>query len=407
MEIDFSNKEFIINPFPILEKYRKEHAVVWAKEDTFFALSYKACEDLLKNENLGYPTNEDNSSKSWKELFNNKHITSILFQLEKSDKFMSMWMNLRNNEDHNRIRKLFLPAFRKNAIDELQGQINLLCDELIDELKTKKEADLVHDFCLPLTTQTLLHLLGLNEEKSQDILNLSYQLYQTLRISPPHQTIINRKKYIVECARFFNDILNTESKISNDGFLHYLRQKINSKELSEDEFIANATFLFIAGYNSTQSLISNTIKLLLQNNLWTTINQNNFEHLNSAINESLRFEAPAPYISKFVLNDFSYGGVDFKRGQAIYILLISANRDENVFENANIFNLHRKPNNHFSFGLGRNYCIGTFLAMAQTETAIKKLRENFPNLTLIGENSVEWNTAGNADRSLEKLKVKL
>ena len=118
---------------------------------------------------------------------------------------------------------------------------------------------------------------------------------------------------------------------------------------------------------------------------WNLLRNSPDELAGSAVDEFLRFDAPLHLFERTATEDTEIGGVLVKEGQKIAALLGSANRDEEMFENADKLDLTRSPNPHIGFGAGIHFCIGAPLARMEMTTALPQLVKKYPSLQLKGE----------------------
>jgi unspecific monooxygenase len=96
----------------------------------------------------------------------------------------------------------------------------------------------------------------------------------------------------------------------------------------------------------------------------------------------LRYESPLPLFERWVLQDFSYEGVELKQGMEVALLYASGNRDERRFVNADQLDVTRQDNPHLTFGLGTHYCLGAPLARLELQVASATLLRRLPNIRL-------------------------
>ena len=107
--------------------------------------------------------------------------------------------------------------------------------------------------------------------------------------------------------------------------------------------------------------------------------------IESAIEETMRFDTPLQFFERRVLAPMTYAGVEWPRGTRLALYYASANRDPEVFAAPETFDLRRDPNPHLAFGLGLHYCIGAPLARLELQAALRVLVERLPELRLAGE----------------------
>jgi cytochrome P450 len=384
MSIDLNDKDFIQNPYPALEELRKTYPVYQQGNDSIIITGYKECTELLKKEEIGFPDLQNNIEESWFSLLNKNDIQSLAMQLKKCQTFNLHTLAFKNPPEHTRLKKLFLKAFRKTAIEELHNAIEKICDNLILHLKDKKEIDLVEDFCMPFTNNVILYLMGYEGDDGEYMRQLSIALLDSMKM---HLTLEEKKKGIeskILWAKKAKEFFDNPALLSNDGLLHYLRNRIAEGELSEDEFTSNAALLIMAGQETTQSYLASCFYHFLKNNI-----ARDEQTIAAGMQEVLRIEPPNLYITKFVRKSFKYGDCNFTPGMKVHFFLAAANRDEKIFIKNNDFIIDRDNNEHISFGSGVHYCIGSFLALKETEIALQKLNKSFPHLKL-KEEKVLW-----------------
>jgi cytochrome P450 len=151
-----------------------------------------------------------------------------------------------------------------------------------------------------------------------------------------------------------------------------------------------AVNLAIAGYLSTTFLISTGVLNLLKTpGAWQAL-RNAPSQVPQAVEEMLRFDAPAQLVDRFAAVDVELGGVALKAGDAVTAVLGSANHDPDMFPNPDVFDITRNPAGHYGFGGGIHYCLGAPLARLVAPVALGALIEAFPNPALAG--IAQWAT---------------
>ncbi len=93
----------------------------------------------------------------------------------------------------------------------------------------------------------------------------------------------------------------------------------------------------------------------------------------SAADEIVRYVSPVMSFMRTVTEDHTYQGVDLRAGDRLFLLYQSANRDEDVFDDPDVFKVDRSPNPHLGFGIGTHYCLGANLARAEISVVFEEL----------------------------------
>jgi cytochrome P450 len=140
------------------------------------------------------------------------------------------------------------------------------------------------------------------------------------------------------------------------------------------------TILF-AGHETTTTLIGNTVRLLLQHPDQLEAVSADPTLLPSAVTEVLRYDPPVPGMYRTTTKDVEIGGVWLPAGSHLQLAYASANRDEDVFDEPDRFDIHRaKDQPILSFGRGIHFCLGANLAQTEVREVVAQLLESLPGL---------------------------
>jgi len=106
--------------------------------------------------------------------------------------------------------------------------------------------------------------------------------------------------------------------------------------------------------------------------------------LPSAVEEMLRWVAPVIHFRRTATRDLELRGQKIREGDKVVMFYPSANHDEEVFPNPDVFDVGRTPNDHLSFGVGQHFCLGSSLARLELKILFEELLARLPNVTLAG-----------------------
>ncbi|ULN43923.1 cytochrome P450 [Mycolicibacterium crocinum] len=141
--------------------------------------------------------------------------------------------------------------------------------------------------------------------------------------------------------------------------------------------------LLLAGHDTTSNLIGNSVVALLDHPDQLARLRAEPDLIDDGIEELLRFTAPvAVGAPRVALEDLEFSGTRIPKGSRVFGMLISANRDESVFADADALDLSRTPNKHLAFASGSHYCLGHHLARLEGRIAITQLLERFDHLEI-------------------------
>jgi cytochrome P450 PksS len=170
--------------------------------------------------------------------------------------------------------------------------------------------------------------------------------------------------------------------------------------------LAMILLLLVAGHETTVNLIGNGVLALLEHPEQLERLRTDPTLIRSAVEELLQYDPPVPVASeRYAREDLSLAGVAIGRGDLVYAVLGSANRDERKFARPDALDLAREPNPHVAFGNGPHYCIGAPLARLEGQIAINTLLQRLPELRLDVQRTTLRRQPGWGLHGLESLPV--
>jgi cytochrome P450 len=173
--------------------------------------------------------------------------------------------------------------------------------------------------------------------------------------------------------------------------------------LADDEISALCALILFAGHETTTNLLCNAMVTFTRNPEQFDLLRANPALINSAVEEVLRYEGPVKVLTRWVLEDHERVGTKIKAGERVLLVQQSANRDADVFDAADKFDIQRPTQPlHVGFGRGIHACLGAQLARIEARVALPKILERLPGLTVTAD--VTWKPSI-ASRSVAGLTV--
>jgi cytochrome P450 len=274
------------------------------------------------------------------------------------------------------------------------------------ERKRKGATDLVAGYALPLPATVIAELLGVAAEDHARFHRWSNRLVSVssrrdmLRALPAALSFVRYLRNLVERRR---------AGPEDDLITALIRAEEAGDKLSEDELLAMAFLLLVAGHETTVNLIASGTLALLEHPEQTERLRRDPSLTKTAVEELLRYTSPVEMaIERYAREDAEIGGRRIPRGELVLAVLGSANRDERHFENPDVLDLARDPNRHLAFGRGGvHHCLGAPLARMEGQVALSALLRRFPGARLaMAPESLHWRR-GLFLRGLEKLPLVL
>jgi len=319
---------------------------------------------------------------------------------------LSRWMVFVDPPEHTRLRKLVDHVFRPKAIERMRENVQALVEELVAELKTKKEFDFVHDFAYPLPVLVISEMLNVPREDrerikhwSDDIMTL---VFGALDVKDRHE---RARVAFMDMSNYLAAIIKERrNNLGHDLLSLLLAAEERGDALSEKEVIATCILLLFGGHETTTNLLANGLRALLINNQWELLKQKP-ELMGQAIEEILRWDGPSKAMWRIAKEDVEIGGKAVKAGDKLLLVQVGANRDPSQFERPDEFDITREKTQHCGFGYAVHYCIGAPIARLEGMLTFKLLMEELPNLELATD-SWEWQPTV-LNRSLKALPVRV
>lgn len=343
---------------------------------------YTVCRDVLKSPNWRTRPEANNILE--------KLYLGIIDDPEKGDPFLDSII-AKDRDEHSRIRKLIQPAFTFRMMQKWKSAAEMIAKELVNQIESLSEIDFVASLANPLPLAMICEILGVPLADREKLLRLGRTL-AIIGLDLPRTTQEKQEleKASDELTTYIAQLLNERKRCPQEDLLSVLANAENEGDtLTDREIIATASFLLIAGFETTVNLLSvGTLVLLAHRDQLTQLAMNH-DLVPNLVEEALRFVSPVQYTARTVDTDIELlDGTRVRRGQTIIVILAGANRDPAIFDNPNAFQLMREnARKHVAFGFGAHHCIGAQLARLEAETLWRELLLRFPDVE-------SWQLAG-------------
>ncbi|MEN3976077.1 cytochrome P450 [Emcibacter sp. SYSU 3D8] len=284
---------------------------------------------------------------------------------------------------HTFFRRLVQDDFKPGAIARLRPRLERIADELLDAVEDKETWDLHDDFSFPLPVTIICEIFGVPTDDLRQFKKWSDTSVAALSAQDPSayvEELMRMRDYLVALLHEKHDDLDDEGLLARIA-----RARRDGAELSDEEAVSLVLQLFVAGNETTTSLITNVMMRLLGDGYqWADFCAGKID-MKNLINESLRYDPPLLAMFRTTAGDETIAGTRIPAGTKVMIHYAAANRDPDVFENPETFDVHRPVRKITSFALGVHFCIGAELAKLEAEVMLEALRKRCPNLEMIDE----------------------
>jgi cytochrome P450 len=281
---------------------------------------------------------------------------------------------------HDSLRALVSRAFTPSRIAALEPEIRRIARTLIEEFANRGRAELMSEFARQLPSRVIGALLGVPPERREAFLEWT----ETLVEASPANALDERFRHpATQIYREFAGLLTERRAARRDDLVSALLDaEIDGRRLSEPELLGFCFVLIVAGNDTTTNLIGNGAVLLADHPDQRKLLVGAPARIPAAIEEMLRFEAPAQALPRIARRDVALGGATIPEGAQALLLWGAANRDERVFRDADRFDVARDARGHLAFGTGIHFCLGAHLARLEARIAFEELLARLPDYTL-------------------------
>lgn len=363
MELD---KAWIQDPWPLYHELRRQgplrRVVMPDGVPGWLVTDYAQAKALLEDRRLS------KSLRRARELFPPGTLGSYGSQLAE---------HMLNDDppNHTRLRKLVTKAFTSRVVSRLRPRIETIADELLDGIDG--EVDLIEAFAFPLPMSVISELLGVPHEDRKRL-----QVWSRVFSSgTPAEPLAAANR---ELTAYLRELIAAKRATPTEDLLSDLAHVVEDGDrLSEDELVAMAFLLIIAGHETTVHLISNAVLSLLRHPEQARRLRHDPSLLPGAVEEFLRTGSPLHIASvRFTTETMVVGDVEIPAGEFVMVSLLAANADGARFPDPHTLDVTRAAGGHLAFGHGIHYCVGAPLARMEGEIAIGRLLARFPTLRL-------------------------
>ena len=316
------------------------------------------------------------------------------------------WLLFQSGDAHTRVRKLIMKVFTPRAVRALAPRIEGLVEELVAPMLERGTSEVIADLAYPLPATVICELLGVPAADRDKNRAWSAIVAPTFDPMCPDSHIKDAVTAMDEWDAYIRALLAERRRTPGDALLDaMLAVEEDGASLTEDEVAANATFLFLAGHETTTNLIGNGLYALLQHPAQLDRMRAEPGLIENAIEELLRFDSPVQFAPRVALEPIEIEGVKLEQELPVMLALGSANRDPRRYERPDDLDVARPDPKPLSFGGGPHFCVGAALARLEAKHAFAALVGKTRTLELASER-VTWRPSLTL-RSLTELRLGL
>lgn len=290
--------------------------------------------------------------------------------------------------DHDVRRRTVTPGVSPATLADLEPVIRQRAGKILDELPVGETFDWVDKVSIELTTQMLATLFDFPFEDRHllpywsDIMMTSEDLTGSAQIDEEE-----RRKIMLDCVAYFERLWKERAaQPPKNDFISLLAHGEHTKNMDRMEFLGTLFLLIVGGNDTTRNSISGGVVALNDNPDQYQKLRDNPGLLPSMVSEIIRYQTPLTHMRRTATQDTVLRGKKISAGDKVVMWYASGNRDEEIIDNPNSFNIERdNARHHLSFGFGVHRCMGNRLAEMQLRTVWEEIMNRFHTVEMVGE----------------------
>ncbi|TQM75830.1 cytochrome P450 [Thermopolyspora flexuosa] len=293
---------------------------------------------------------------------------------------------------HARLRRIVSRAFSPKMLNDLTDDIQRAATRIVDDVLREGPRDFVEQVAARLPITVICDMMGIPEELREKVhrhvdVSTAYtgvrsSLGRTIRMAASNvHALFELQRMVIKLGHERvrnprNDLISALVNANVDG------EKLTDKELGS--FFA---MLLVAGNETARNTMAHGLRLLTINPDQRELLLSDFDrYIGGAIEEMVRYVSPIIQFRRNVTQETELRGVTLKPGDQVALFYGSANRDEEVFEDPDRFDITRSPNPHVGFGgPGPHFCLGANLARKEITIMFRELFTRIPDIRTVGE----------------------
>jgi cytochrome P450 len=305
--------------------------------------------------------------------------------------------------EHRRMRNLVNKVFTPRAVERQRQLVVEQIDRFLAAVNPD-EFDVVQDFSALFPVEVITRMLGVPAELRQQVRLLLDKMLEREygNVATPEEGV---QAGIETGLMYYNIIQERRADPQDDMISDLIAVEVErdgvATKLDDIEIAAFASMLGGAGAETVTKLVGNAVVTFAEHpDQWQMLLDDR-SRIPAAVEELLRWEAPAQYLVRYSMRDVELHGTTIPAGNPVLLCLGSANRDERAFADADTFDINRDRSQAQNLGLGygTHSCLGAALARMESTLALDKLLDHMPRYTLVHDglrrvamtNVIGWN----------------
>lgn len=378
------------DPYPEYDRLRRLGPMVRTADEKFVVTSHRLCSAILKD-------------PRWEHFPELLCMSSQIFERKACGATPHAPIRpeiLDAIPERSGLRGRLAREFRPRLMRTLRPRIEAIADALLDDLPRASVVDVIDTLVIPFASTAMGEAFGVPPVDH----HLFRKWSRTLRgaaeatfvpagaVAATAQADIDETSR--EVAHYMTGLVGERRRAPNGDLLSALvSDPAEGNHWNDDEIVSTIVSIIVVGHHTTSASIGNGILALLRHpDQFTRLGENS-TMAHAAVEELLRYDAPAQFISRFAVEEMLLDGQPVVPGDIVLMFIGAANRDPDAFPDPHRLDLARSPNDHLAFSAGHAACFGAPLADVAGQVLFTRLAQRLPDLALAGD-PVRFDTIG-------------
>jgi cytochrome P450 len=287
---------------------------------------------------------------------------------------------------HGRYRRLALEALSPKAVKTIQPFIEQQIAHFLAPFDCGDEIDFVAEFCERLPLSIIMRFLNAPQEDCALVNSWTHQFFSTIMGQTPRDEYLKTVDVVCDMYNYVARRIE-QVRLQRDGslldVLMHAHEATGDEALTIEELLSIFQVLLMAGHDTTRQTLGNSVRVLATNKTLYKQLQDNPDHITSFVEEVIRLYSPSVMSPRVAAQDTELAGVAIPKGATLFVSWGSANRDPEVFANPDEFKCpSENAKEHYGFGYGQHFCVGSRLARAQLTSALRMIVNRYSDVSL-------------------------
>jgi len=316
-------------------------------------------------------------------------------------------LNMMDDPRHTQIRRLVSSGLTPRMISSVEDDLRARTRRLLGAVVPGEPFDFVMDVAAELPMQMICILLGVPESERHWLFEAIEPQFDFGGARMAAVSQLSTEEASSRMYTYGQELIASKRAQPTDDMLSVVANAAPADDapaMSDLELYLFFSLLFSAGAETTRNAVAGGLLALANHPAQLHALREDLDTLPTAVEEMVRWTSPSPSKRRTATRDVTLGGASIGAGQKVQIWEGSANRDAIVFDNADEFDIVRKPNPHLGFGQGVHYCLGANLARLELRVLFEELLSRFVTVHVVRD--VEW-TRSNRHTGIRHLVVEL